>query len=226
MPYYPGNNFGYQGEKGDNKIKMKNQKVIGLTGAYCAGKNHVALLLERRFLPVLDLDKLGHEVIKTEKDRLLARFGEDIAAPDGLIDRKRLGAKVFGKPGELAALEEIIHPAVNSETLAWINAKNEKPCVINAALLHRSSALELLDAVIIVEAPFLIRLLRARKRDHLPWSSLLKRFRSQRQFGYQFFKEKTDIYRVENSGFGKRSLVDKLEKRIDEILSLLGITRV
>ena len=207
------------------KSTLKEKKVIGLIGNYCAGKNHVALLLEQRLVPVLDIDKLGHQVIKTDKERILSRFGEDILGSDGLIDRKLLGEKVFGRPKELEALEEIIHPGVNQETLTWINALKEDICVINAALLHRSSAYEILDAVIIVEAPFIVRLLRAKRRDKLPWRALLKRFRSQKGFSSQFYQEKTDIYKVENSGFfcqKKRSRERKLEKRIDEILSQKG----
>jgi len=204
-----------------------DKKLIGLTGYYCAGKNHVARFLEQRLLPVLDADKQGYEVIETEKADIVRRFGEDILGKNGLIDRKLLGGKVFGHPAELAALEEIIHPKVNEKTLAWISARKEKACVINAALLHRSSAFEELDAVIVVEAPFFVRLLRARKRDHLPWAALIKRFSSQRKFNSQYFKAKTDIYRVENTGyfgFRNRSLRKKLEKRINEILSLQGIT--
>jgi len=207
---------------------MKEKKLIGLTGTYCAGKNHVALLLERRFLPVLDVDKLGHEVIETEQKRILQRFGGDILRADGFIDRKKLGGKVFGKPDELAALEEIVHPAANRKTLEWVSGQNEKTCVINAALLHRSSLFDELDAVIIVEAPFFVRLLRARKRDKLPWLSLLKRFRSQKLFNSQYFRKKTDIYRVKNSGYTDfcRFSAKKLEKSIDEILSRLGIITV
>ena len=197
---------------------INEKKLIGLTGKYCAGKNLAALFLAKHSLPVLDVDKLGHEVIEMEKKALLARFGEDILGNDGLINRKRLGAKVFGKKEELAALEEIVHPRVNQETLVWIESRKEKICVINAALLHRSSAFKALDALIIVEAPFIVRLLRARKRDNLPWLVLIKRFRSQRKFNPQYFKGKTDIYRVSNLGR------NRLEKRIDEILSLLGIT--
>jgi len=214
---------------------VNEKKIIGLTGSYCAGKNHVASILERLSIPVLDVDKLGHKVIETEKELLVARFGNDILSEDGsgLIDRKRLGNKVFGKEKELQALEGIIHPAANRETLAWINARRETACVINAALLHRSPAFEMLDAVIIVEAPFFVRLLRARKRDRLPWTALLKRFKSQRkfnaQFNAQFIERKTDIYRVKNSvcfGFNKDSSEKKLNKRINEILSIEGITQV
>jgi len=203
---------------------MKEKKIIGLTGTYCAGKNHVASLLEARGLPALDVDKLGHKVIESEKDRLLACFGRDILAPGGFIDRKLLGKKVFGSPEKLSALEDIIHPAVNRETLSWIGARNEKACVINAALLHRSSAFEILDAVIIVEAPFIVRLLRAKKRDHLPWTAIIKRIGSQSDFHTQYFKGKTDIYRVENFGFFCAKQRNKPENRIKEILSLLGIT--
>ena len=219
---------------------MKDKKIIGVTGVYCAGKNNVSLLLNKRGFPVLDVDKLGHQVIETEKGHILARFGEDILDSEGLIDRKRLGVKVFDRPEELAALEEIIHPIVNRETLEWINAQKENTCFINAALLHRSSAFESLDAVIVVEAPFLARLFRAKKRDRLPWMALLKRFRSQANFTAQYFKGKTDIYRVSNPslcskrcciigaifryfGHGKHGLRNRLEKRIDEILSLLGM---
>jgi len=208
-----------------------NKKIIGLTGSYCAGKNHVASILERSFIPVLDVDKLGHKAIETEKERLLERFGNDILSQDGSmsIDRKRLGNKVFGRQEELQALEEIIHPVANRETLAWINAQGEPACVINAALLHRSSAFGMLDAVIIVEAPFFVRLLRARKRDRLPWTALLKRFKSQRKFKAQLFKEFADIYKVENSAcfsFNKDSAEKKLNKRVNEILSIEGITLV
>ena len=208
---------------------INNKRLIGLTGTYCAGKNHIGLLLEKRLLPVLDVDKLGHGIIEAEKERILARFGGDVLGTDGLIDRKRLGNKVFGKPKELAALEDIVHPGVNRETLVWINSRKEQICVIHAALLHRSSIFDALDAVIIVEAPFLVRLLRAKKRDRLPWISLFKRFHSQRGFNSQYFRENTDIYKVDNSGFfsfREHFHRDKLEKRIDEILSCKGNNRV
>jgi dephospho-CoA kinase len=200
--------------------------IIGLTGTCCAGKNHVGRLLEERGLPVLDVDKLGHRALETEKSAILERFGEDILDREGRIDRKLLGAKVFGKPGELAALEAIVHPAANRDTLAWIREQGGRTCVINAALLHRSPVFTTLDAVILVEAPLFTRFLRARRRDRLPWIALIKRFRSQKEFPSQYFKEKTDIYRVENKGYfgffsGPSRL--RLKNRIDEILSPLGV---
>jgi dephospho-CoA kinase len=214
--------------------------LIGLTGTYCAGKNHVAALLEKRGFPVLDVDKLGYEVIEAEREKILARFGGDLLR-EGRVDRKLLGARVFGKPGELAALEGIVHPAVNRLTLRWIEARDQAgggasagvrgappgACVINAALLHRSQVFGELGGIILVEAPLITRLLRAKKRDRLPWRALITRFRSQKNFVPQYFNGKTDIYRVENrgySGFSSRARAGVLESRIDEILSLLGLS--
>ena len=204
---------------------MKKSKIIGITGLYCAGKNHIAKILEKRSLPVLDIDKLGHEAIESEKEHIKARFGEEIIM-DGHVNRKSLGDKVFGKPTELAALEDIIHPIVNRETLSWINSQEGKACAINAALLHRSSAFENLDLIIFVKAPLFTRLLRAKKRDRLSWIALFKRFCSQEKFDSQYFKGKTDIYRVENKGFfGFRNNYQetRLENLIDKILSQKGI---
>jgi dephospho-CoA kinase len=83
-----------------------------------------------------------------------------------------------------------------------------------------------LDFIILVEAPFLTRLLRARRRDRLPWFSLLKRFKSQNRFTTQYFSGKADIYKVDNRGFflsGSRPGGRSLETRLDNILSGEGI---
>jgi dephospho-CoA kinase len=196
--------------------------VIGLTGTYCAGKNYVAALLEERGLPVLDVDKLGHTAIEAEKMAIVARFGAGILRADGTVDRRRLGEMVFGQNRELAALEAIVHPVANRLTEEWIAGQKGKPCVVNAALLHRSPVFGRLRCVILVDAPILTRLLRARKRDGLPWPVLLKRFASQHDFASQYSAGNADIYRVENCGFSpaaSRRFRPGLERRVDAILT-------
>jgi dephospho-CoA kinase len=213
-------------KNGEKTVQVTRPLVLGLTGVYCAGKNHTARRLEERGFEVLDVDKLGHRVIETEREAILRRFGEGILGEDGRIDRKRLGERVFGKPEELAALEGIIHPAVNRITTEWIEERKGKPLVINAALLHRSSAFHRLDGIILVKAPLITRLLRARKRDRLPWGQLIRRFRSQREFTALYLSQNADIYTVHNRGyfgFCSRFFNRGLKNRIDTILSLKGM---
>jgi dephospho-CoA kinase len=209
-------------------LRNNRKPLIGLTGTICAGKNYVGRLLEERGLPVLDVDKQGYEAIERVKALITGRFGGDILNPDGTVNRRLLGAKVFRCPGELAALEAMVHPVVNRMTLEWAAAQ-EGPCVINAALLHKSAVFPDLAALILVEAPWFTRLVRARKRDGLSWAALARRFGSQRDFASQYLRGNSDIYRVVNKGFlgcFSRFRRERLEKRLDRILFDLGIRRL
>ncbi|MDR2181321.1 MAG: dephospho-CoA kinase [Treponema sp.] len=202
------------------RIGADGPVIIGLTGRLCAGKNFVAALFEARGVPVLDVDKLGYRVLEAEKETLTARFGTGILDGAGAVDRRRLGARVFGSAAELAALEAIVHPAANALTAGWVEAQRG-PCVVNAALLHRSPVMGRLDALVLVRAPLAVRFVRAAARDRLPLFTLLRRFASQRNFprgprSYaQYLKGKTDIYIISNPAFGSPAA---LAKRVDLIL--------
>jgi len=204
--------------------------VIGLTGVYCAGKNHIAAILEKMGFPVLDVDKLGHQVLETEKEKILAQFGQELLKPDGSLDRRLLGQLVHGNTEKLMALEAIVHPGVNRLTNEWINGiRNEsvgmvskkvedRVCVINAAVLHKSSVFEKLDKIILVKAPFITRFLRAKRRDRLSWREIKKRFASQEDFYTQYLSKNAEIYIVENPGILKSSFREKkLKSKIYEI---------
>jgi dephospho-CoA kinase len=193
--------------------------IIGLTGLYCAGKNQIALLLEKRGFAVLDVDKFGHEVIRSEAPAIRQCFGDTIMAGNE-IDRKLLGKLVFGNSEALSKLEAIIHPAVNTLTEKWISSQ-ESPCVINAALLHKASVFSRLDALIVITAPFAVRMYRAWKRDKLPPAAFIKRHFSQSAFPRyrgktKLFSHPADIHRVKNSGIS--GSLRNAEKRIDAIL--------
>jgi dephospho-CoA kinase len=199
--------------------------IIGLTGTYCAGKNHIAGILEKRGLPVLDVDKLGHQVLEAEKELIFTQFGKDIQNPDGSLNRRLLGRLVHGNPEKLKQLEDIVHPGVNHLTDQWINDKNNAACVINAALLHKSSAFKKIDRIILVTAPFFTRFFRAKQRDKLSCKEIFKRFAAQKDFYTQYLSinsnsDCAEIYIVENPGlfkFNSRKLEIKIDKIIEGI---------
>src|SRR5881396_1291641 len=88
---------------------------IALTGGIATGKSHVLEQFRQHGIPCLDADELAHGVTSagTEATAALAvRFGDDILAADGSVNRAKLAAIVFADPAARKELEAIVHPAV------------------------------------------------------------------------------------------------------------------
>lgn len=81
--------------------------IIGLAGTIAAGKSTVGQLIVDHGAVHCDADKLVHKLYDPGTpgfDKVVAEFGQEVVGADGYVDRKILGAKVFGKPEEMAKL--------------------------------------------------------------------------------------------------------------------------
>src|SRR3954451_6952450 len=88
---------------------------VALTGGIATGKSYVLDRFRQHGVPCLDADELAHGVTAAQTEAttaIAARFGADILASDGSVDRKRLGPIVFADPAARRELEAIVHPAV------------------------------------------------------------------------------------------------------------------
>ena len=88
---------------------------VALTGGIATGKSYVLDQFRRRGVPCLDADVLAHGAMApgTEAARAIAaRFGAEVLAEDGSVNRARLGPIVFADDKARRELEAIIHPAV------------------------------------------------------------------------------------------------------------------
>src|SRR5471032_3135078 len=88
---------------------------VGLTGGIATGKSYVLEQFRRRGVPCLDADELAHGVTAAGTEAtaaIAARFGADILARDGAVNRKNLGPIVFADASARRELEAIVHPAV------------------------------------------------------------------------------------------------------------------
>jgi len=139
--------------------------VIGLTGGIGAGKSTVAALLARRGAAVIDVDGLGREVLNRggrAYDGVVARFGPAVVGDDGQIDRAALATTVFADDRALADLTSISHPAINAllaDRLAALDAAHAAVVVLDMAVLVESQlGRGLYDTVVVVEAPWPVRL--------------------------------------------------------------------
>jgi dephospho-CoA kinase len=134
--------------------------TIGLTGGIGSGKSTVAKMLADLGAPSFDADKVGHNIYSPDGPAyhdVIAAFGNGIVAPDGTIDRKKLGPIVFGDPAQLKRLEAIVHPKMFQrmrEMVAEMRARGVKaPIVIEAAILIEAHWQPLFDEIWLVVAP-------------------------------------------------------------------------
>jgi dephospho-CoA kinase len=121
---------------------MQPRPVIGLTGGIGSGKSTVAAMLAERGASVIDADKVGHAVYAPGTpgfDQVVAAFGPGVVGADGAIDRRALGAIVFGDPAALKRLNGIVHPlialAIREHLVAAQAEARRTPIVVEAAIM-------------------------------------------------------------------------------------------
>jgi len=141
---------------------------VALTGNIAAGKSTVVDLFRRWGATIIDADLLAREAQAPGTEVLAAiarRFGSDVLAADGSLDRAALRGKVMGDDAALAALNAIVHPAVQrrrEELLAAARARGDKVVVNDIPLLFEALDPAPFDVVILVDAPVAIRRTRLR----------------------------------------------------------------
>ena len=160
-------------------------KVIGLTGGIGSGKSTVSQILCELGASVLDADKVGHQCYQPDTEAWQAvvdAFGQEIVAPDKNIDRKKLGAIVFGDPEELNRLNRIMHPRMYDMMAVQIEAYRRdgvEVVVLEAALLFEAGWTPLVDDIWVTVASEPTVVLRVKERTGLPEEQIRSRIRSQ-----------------------------------------------
>ncbi len=181
---------------GENCIRM----VAGVSGKYCAGKNTAVRILEKHGFVSIDIDKLGHRVLKEKQEAVLKTFGPKVAASGGGIDRKRLGDLVFSDIRALEQLESILHPQMKALTAEFLDEHRDRDRVINAAILFKMELHRFCDKVFWITAPLHVRFRRAVSRDGFHPIRILRRIFSQRAMKPQHSEENVDIHIIDNPG--------------------------
>ena len=129
---------------------------IGLTGNIACGKSTVGKLLMARGADYIDADRLVHALLEPgtpENDRIVARFGPEVRAADGRIDRPRLGGIVFADPAALRDLEAILHPGVRAEIRRRMAASTAPIVVVDAIKLFEGGLAREMDVNWVVTCP-------------------------------------------------------------------------
>jgi dephospho-CoA kinase len=117
-------------------------KFVGVGGGIGSGKSTVSASLAQRGAYVIDVDDISRQVQRSGTpvfDAIVERWGCQVVAPNGELDRVALGRMVFADAEELAVLTaSITGPA------------------IEAVLLERARAHLGTDDVVVVEAALIL----------------------------------------------------------------------
>ncbi|MGU3408629.1 dephospho-CoA kinase [Microbacterium sp. M1A1_1b] len=163
-------------------------RIIGLTGGIAAGKSTVSARWAELGAVVVDADRLARDAVAPGSPGLAQvaeRFGPDVIAPDGSLDRPALGAVVFADAAARKDLEGITHPEVwRLAQQAFDAAQAADPdavVVYDVPLLAeaRGSRPLRFDAVVVVDAPAAVRTDRLVEHRGMPRAEAERRIAAQ-----------------------------------------------
>jgi dephospho-CoA kinase len=146
--------------------------AVAITGGIGAGKSEALRAFARHGAATVSSDEIVHHLLQRAdvKERVVARMGNGIVAPDGSLDRGAIATVVFNDRGALTWLEELLHPLVSAEYLKWREQLAELPnaprvCVTEVPLLYEAGSEARFDKVVLVTAPRKLRDARTHDRS-------------------------------------------------------------
>lgn len=194
--------------------------VLGLTGSIAMGKSEAARMLARFRAPVLDSDRVVHDLLGpggAAVEPVAAAFA-GVRAGEG-IDRKALGSKVFADPEALRRLEAILHPMVFAARQAFLDRARRtgaRVAVLDIPLLFETGGEALVDRVAVVSAPAAVQRARALARPGMTAERL----------GAILARQLPDAEKCRRadhvlpSGAGKRSMLRAIKAMLRELCAL------
>lgn len=168
--------------------------MIGITGSIASGKSTVSKFVENEGYPVINADKVGHEVLEWDeiKKNIVENFGVSLE-PSGKVNRKKLAEMIFSNPQKLKLLNEIMHPKMlemilkRSERLS----KSCKNVFVEAAVLFEIGLEKYVNYIIVTDCPDEIKIRRLIERNHMSFEEARKRLNS--QLSREEFLKKADF---------------------------------
>lgn len=169
-------------------------RVIGIAGGSGTGKSTIATDIVRRHGGVhVDGDRVAHAVLENPAvmQGILDRFGADLVDPDGHVNRRRLGVRVFADAKARAALNAIVHPEVVQRCAAAVEdarARREPVVVVDAALLMEVDMPFAIDLSIALRCDREIRLARLMAKGGWSEAEIRARLDAQEGMEKHFYK--------------------------------------
>lgn len=141
---------------------------VGLTGGIASGKSTVSRLFEALGVPVIDTDVLAREVVAPGQPvlaQIAERFGKQVIAADGSLDRAALRTIVFADPAARTDLEQLTHPAIRALLEERSAALRGAYQILVIPLLVETAGRTPVDRVLVVDSSEDVQIRRLQARD-------------------------------------------------------------
>jgi dephospho-CoA kinase len=163
-------------------IDGKHTLVVGLTGGIGSGKTTVAEGFSALGVPVIDADQLAHALVEPGQpalDEIIAVFGNACIAPDGQLKRDHIRQRIYSDNSLKSRLEAILHPKIR-QRIKTLLAKIKTPyCIVAIPLLLETQQTDLVDRILVIDAPEKEQLERVAARDGLSDNTIMAIMQSQ-----------------------------------------------
>ncbi|OLO03759.1 dephospho-CoA kinase [Salinicola socius] len=146
-------------------------RVVGVTGGIGSGKSAVAEAFGALGIGWVDADHVAREVVMPGEPALVAiaqRYGPTILDANGTLDRRALRARIFDDENERQWLERETHPRIRQRLLTHLERLRDTGapyCLLVSPLLIESGQHQLVDRILVVDAPRDIQIQRTLARD-------------------------------------------------------------
>jgi dephospho-CoA kinase len=125
---------------------------VALTGGIATGKSYCLRRFAALGAATIDADVLARDAVAPGSPGLRAvtdRFGTQVLAGDGSLDRAALGRVVFADARARAHLEAIIHPEVYRRIREWLANVAEPLAIADIPLVFETGHYHDFDAVVV-----------------------------------------------------------------------------
>ena len=156
--------------------------VVGLTGGIASGKSLVGAMFVKLGAALIDTDVVAREVVALGEPGLAAvtaEFGPGVLMRSGELNRPALRSLVFADETKRRKLEAILHPLIRARTRAKLAALTAPYALVAVPLLVETNFGELVDRILVVDAPESAQLERLMRRDAIPKPEALEMIRAQ-----------------------------------------------
>ncbi len=157
-------------------------KTIGIAGGIGSGKTTITQVFKHLGIPVYCADTEAKKLMQNSdkiRQQLIENFGAQVYN-NRTLQKNILANIIFNDENARKIVNNIVHPVVRQDFLAWAKRQNTNFVMIESAIMFDTDFYKFLDVTILVLADEEQRIKRVIKRDSLDMEAIKNRLASQK----------------------------------------------